>query len=271
MTARSAVFEAPVELVKIIFDEAARNEKVTAATLAQVCQAARQWAIPILYENVELDNPSAKRFDRMLDMSSPSSLAPTVKTLCGPCLPNLELLSKRCTDVEAMTLHNYDAYRLNTLVMPSLRHVTIAGSLRYVHFTPDMTGLASVSHLRFPNDVPRLPEGFAKCVPRLTHFSCCYQLKKKSRHDELERCLGTVLEGSAVQLVVVHIPTRDAKEAAAIADTTLMRVTDARIVFTFARDLPEETQNLTPKYDTVWVVGEKKLRGRRTVAANNCC
>ena len=49
----SAIFDGPVELVRAIFDIAARKEISTALNLVCVCKAARQWIIPIIYETVE--------------------------------------------------------------------------------------------------------------------------------------------------------------------------------------------------------------------------
>lgn len=281
---RPAVFEGPVELVKIIFDTAARDEKTTAATLVRVCRTSREWAIPILYEDVELSsNPSATRFQRMLEMQSSSTLAGSVKSLRGSSLPNAELLSRRCHAIEAMTLQNYDVQQLNHLAMPCLTHVTIAGSLRYVRFTPGkMPGLANVTHLRFPNDVPRLPEDFIRgCVPQLSHFSCCYQLPVKknkygaassspSRHDELERCLETVLRAPGLRVVVVYVNTKDGKEGAAVARAIMGSIGDPRVVVASAAELPDEAQNLSPRYDAGWVLGEGKLRTRRTAGNIRC-
>lgn len=216
----------------------------------------------------------------MLEMPSSSPLGGSVKTLRGASLPSAELLSRRCHTIEAMTLYNYDVLQLNRLVLPSLTHVTIAGSLRYVHFTPGkMPGLANVTHLRFPNDVPRLPENFVSgCVPRLSHFSCCYQLsggKKKatpsygsssvpSRHDELERCIGTVLRAPALRVAVVYVNTKDTREGTAVARAIMGSICDPRVVVASAADLPDETQNLSPRYEAGWVLAEGKLRARRS-------
>ncbi|KAF8517903.1 hypothetical protein BU17DRAFT_66626 [Hysterangium stoloniferum] len=261
MTVRTpGVFDAPVEIVKAIMDTAARDKKSTAATLMHVCRTTRQWATPILYESVELDNRSSVQFERMLGMPSSPRLASSVKTLRARCLPSVDLLSCHCSEVEAISLYNYDVPKLHRLVLPSLAHVTVAGSLRYSHFTTSMYGLAKVTHLRFANDVPRLSEDFIQAVPKLTHFSCCYLPGKKSRHEAegLERCLRIVLEAPALRMAVICARTPHAS-ADALACALGSCASDPRVVIAPPVEARDATENLSPTYDRLWKLGERKV------------
>jgi hypothetical protein len=255
----SVVFDAPVEIIKTILDTAARDKKSTAATLMHVCRTTRQWATPILYESVELNNHSAVEFERMLGMPSSRRLASSIKNLRTKCLPSVDLLSGHCSQVEAISLYNYDVPKLSRLVLPSLRHVTIAGSLRYSHFTSGMIGLARVTHLRFQNDVPRLSDDFIDSVPQLTHFSCCYVTGKKSRHEEeLEHCLSIVLEAPALRMVVICVQA-NADASASVCCALGNYASDPRIVLATNDDLRDRTENLSPVYDRVWTFGETRM------------
>lgn len=260
MTIRSpGVFDAPIEIVKAIMDTAARDKMSTAATLMHVCKTTRQWAIPILYESVELDNRSAVEFERMLRMASSPRLGSSVKNLRAKCLPSVDLLSGRCSEVEAISLYNYDVPKLDRLVLPSLRHVTIAGSLRYSHFTRSMYGLARVTHLRFANDVPRLSEDFIEAVPKLTHFSCCYLPGEKSRREEeeLERCLSIVLKAPALDMAVVCVRSRHTGTGSLVCAVGSY-ASDPRVVIASTVDSRDAAENLSATYDRLW-----KLGGRR--------
>lgn len=252
----SAIFDGPVELVRAIFDIAAREEKSTALKLVRVCRAARRWIVPIIYETVELDNPSALRFERMLGMPSSSSLACLVRNLRVSCLPDVKLLSGRCGEVKAMTIPNYDVRHLTRLRLPSLTHLTIGGSLHYTHFSSNMTALATVTHLRFPSDVPRLPDDLSSVMPNLTHFMCCYHLSKKSQHRELEQCLNIVLGSSTLHMAVVYVHARDQKAEDSISK--ILGIYDPRVVVVSSVDLPNETQHLSPTHDACWVVAAEK-------------
>jgi hypothetical protein len=231
--------------------------------LVRVCKAARLWVTPILYETVVLDNPSALRFESMLSMPSSSELASRIKYLRATCLPDVDILSSRCSKIRAITLANYDVHHLNRLALPSLTRLTVGGFLSYSRFSPSMTAFATITHLRFPNDVPRLPDDFATVMPNLTHFSCCYCLFKVSQHRELEKCLRTVLVAPAlrVALVYVHNHTPQAAEDL-VADITPAR--DPRVVVASSGELPDEWQNLSPKYDSLWTFAENKLKTRST-------
>jgi hypothetical protein len=251
----SSIFDGPVELVKTIFDIAAREEKSTALQLVRVCKAARQWVVPIIYETVELDNPSALRFERMLAMPSSYSLASLVRNLRVTCLPDVDLLSSRCGEVEAMTIANYDIHHLGRLKLPSLKHLTIRGSLQYAHFSSNMPALATVTHLRFQNDVPRLPEDFSSSIPSLTHFSCCYHLSKKSQHRELERCLNTMMAAPALRTAIVCVHTRDQDPGDSISH--VLGVCDPRVVVVSSVQLANETQHQSPTQDTCGIVAEE--------------
>lgn len=246
MTSRSnsIAFDGPVELVQFIFDTAARQEKSTALKLVRVCKAARLWVTPIIYETVVLDNPSALRFESMLSMSSASELTSRIKYLRATCLPNVDVLSKRCSKIRAITLANYDVHHLSRLALPSLTHLTVGGFLAYSHFSPSMSAFATITHLRFPNDVPRLPDDFATALPNLTHFSCV--LSAPALH---------------VALVYMHNHTPRAAEDL-VADITPAR--DPRVVVASSRELPDEWQNLSPTYDSLWTFAEKELEKRRT-------
>jgi hypothetical protein len=256
----STVFDGPVELVRAIFYIAATEEKSTALNLVCVCKAARQWIIPIIYETVELDNPSAYRFEKMLSMPSSSSLACLVRHLRVTCLPDVDLLSSRCREVRAMTIANYDIRHLRRLGLPSLTHLTIGGSLRYCHFSADMATLATVTHLRFLDDVPQLPEDFASAIPNLTHFWCCYRLSKKSQHRELEQCLTRVMAAPRLRVAVVCVQTRERNMEGIVSQ--MLGVDDLRVVAVSSAELPEETQRSSPTDAACWIVAEKKLKWR---------
>ncbi|KAF8587895.1 hypothetical protein K439DRAFT_1630348 [Ramaria rubella] len=255
-----AVFDGPVELVQAIFDTAARNEKSTALTLIRVCRTARRWVIPILYETVELDNPAALRFERMLALPSAPSLLSCVRNLRVTCMPNIDLLEDRCSQVQTMTLANYDLNHLERLPLPSLTCLTVEGSLRYSRLSSKMASLAHVTHLRFTNDVPRLPEDFASAMPKLTHFSCCYHLSKKPQDRGLEQCLSAVLAAPSIRAVVVYVHSREgARDAKALDSLThIQGLDDPRVVVASSVELPDVCHPCT----TSWTLAARKLKTR---------
>lgn len=255
----SPVFDGPVELVMAIFSIAALEERSTALSLVCVCKAVRKWIIPIIYGTVELDNPSTFLFEKMLTMPSSSS-ASFVRHLRTTCLPNVDLLSKHCREIQAMTIANYDIRHLTRLRLPLLTHLTIGGSLRYSHFSSSMTALATVTHLRFPNDIPRLSDNILSAIPNLTHFLCCYNLSKKSQHRELVQCLRTVTMAPTLRVAVVFVPSRDRKGEDAISQ--VLGVDERRIVVVPSVEVPNETEHVSPTDDVRWSVAEDKLRRR---------
>ena len=252
-----------MELVQVIFHTAAKQEKSTALNLVRVCKAARLWVIPIIYETVILDNPSAVRFESMLRMPSSDGLVSFVKYLRASCLPNVDILSRRCSKITAMALANYDVHHLNRLELPSLTHLTISGFLSYSHFTSNMSIFATITHLRFTNDVPRLPDDFATAMPNLTHFACCYCLSKVSQHRELEldKCLRIVLAAPEIRVALVYLKNQTSRLAEdSVADIGAAH--DPKVVIALAEELPGEWQNPSPTYDPLWTFAETKLAVR---------
>ena len=58
----------------VVFRLSAFNDPLTAATLCNVCNTARNWMLPILYENITLTTPAEiERFALSLRGASPSS------------------------------------------------------------------------------------------------------------------------------------------------------------------------------------------------------
>ncbi|KIJ55231.1 hypothetical protein M422DRAFT_63367 [Sphaerobolus stellatus SS14] len=326
---QTAVFDGPIELVKIIFDTAAHDSKSSALSLLRTCKTSREWALPALYTDVHVaSNGAAIRLERTLEaqyndhqngqngqnthnqwQNGRSERLPAhaerIKTLSGSNLPDVDVLARTCQGLERLTLQNYDVQRyLGRLEMRRLRHVTIAGQMRYVKFAAPppqghgqgvrdleggsgMIGLKNVTHLRFANDVPRLPEEFmTSYAPRLSHFSCTYHLSGVARRkvntsasgsnsgstqwDGLERCLATVLKGTGVRVVLVYVHTVDRYAAEGVARMIMAAFGgDARIVVATGVELPEETTNLSALYDAGWVYAERKLGTRRMAAAGN--
>lgn len=246
----SAVFDGPVELIRAIFHMAATEEKSTALNLVCVCKAVREWIMPIIYETVELDNPSAVQFEKMLTMPSSSSVACLVRQLRVTCLPNVDLLSSRCRAVQAMTIANHDMRHLRRLKLPSLTHLTIGGSLRHTHLSADMApALATVTHLRFTHDVPRLPDNIPTIMPHLTHFWCCYRLSKKTQHRELEQCVSRVMR--VPRLRVACVQTQDGGGGGVLQ---MLGMDDLRLVAVSSADIVSETRR-----EGCWIVAEAKV------------
>lgn len=198
----NAHFDGPIELVRMIFDTAAQEDKQTASTLMSVCRSTRDWAAPVLYESVVLDNRRAARFS---DISKGSNPLHNTKNLRVDCMPSGDTaFSGLCPSVETLTIANYDLRDLPQLAqnMTRLRKVNVKGCMRYAGVVSGV-GMENVTHLRFEDDVPCLGPAFADKLRSLTHFQCKFVRSKKTMYEELGRCLGTVLYCDRLRKVVI--------------------------------------------------------------------
>ncbi|GJJ11475.1 hypothetical protein Clacol_005708 [Clathrus columnatus] len=197
-------FNGPIELVRMIFDTAAQEDKRTASTLMSLCRTTRDWNAPIVYENVVLDNRRAARFT---DVSSKGSNTPlhNVKNLKIDCMPGGDAaFAGLCPSVETLTIANYDLHDLPRLAqnMGRLQKVNVKGCMRYAGGVSGV-GMEHVMQLTFEDDVPRLEQTFMDRMRSLIHFQCKFVRSKKTMYEELDRCLEIVLNCDRLKKVVI--------------------------------------------------------------------
>lgn len=222
-----AHFNGPIELVRMIFDTAAQEDKQTASSLMSVCRSTKDWASPILYDSVVMDNRRAARF---ADVSKRSNVLQHTRNLKVDCMPTADAsFVKQCPSVETLTIANYDLQRLPHLAsnMARLRKVNVTGCMRYAGVVSGV-GMGNVTHLTFEDDVPRLDDTFMDRLRNLTSFQCKFVRSKKTIFEELERCLSIVLSCDLLQQVIIVCSPSDERY---LRDRFGSWTADARISF----------------------------------------
>lgn len=198
----SVHFNGPIELVRMILDTAAQEDKQTASTLMSVCRSTKDWASPILYDSVVMDNRRAARF---ADISKSSNVLQNTRHLRVDCMPAADAsFVALCPSVETLTIANYDLQQLTQLAsnMARLRKVNVKGCMRYAGVVSGV-GMGNVTHLTFEDDVPRLDAAFMDRLRNLTSFRCKFVRSKKTMYEELERCLSIVLSCDRLKKVTI--------------------------------------------------------------------
>ncbi|KAH9858812.1 hypothetical protein C2E23DRAFT_718147 [Lenzites betulinus] len=191
----------PVELVRDVFEHAARDDRATARTLTLVSSAVKQWTDPILYDTVVLSTARALKAFVAAITSKPASFARTrVRNLgiftIGP-MQSIDRVLAACAGVQSLACgFSLPAYiQVRGPDAPprahTLREQHLLGAACRDGWDAALVGPA-VTHLRihlaaFDSSRPGAPFAFAntpageagwarlKALPALSHLAIVYR------------------------------------------------------------------------------------------------
>ncbi|KAF7326295.1 hypothetical protein MKEN_00482700 [Mycena kentingensis (nom. inval.)] len=274
----------PVELERIVFESAARNDVGTALRLTRVAQRVKIWVEPILYSRVVVarandptivDRPEFQRTKKQLAAAKApkkAAVLPFIRTIaCRPAeffaqhvkvlhVAHLTVLELRtvlstCTGIVELSWRQCTISKAIIALLNPLKLTRLSVDATYspIHFpSPKLAQIHSaVTHLdlQFGSLVPNL-----HTLPALTHLCLA------SEAQQTQNWSATLFSQSPKLQIVLHLSTP-------AHWTTVMRrnqgqpLADPRLVVM----LPPDAGSL-PAHD-LWPVTERIVRGRREIAA----
>jgi hypothetical protein len=170
----------PVELVRIIFEDAACHSRANAVNLVCVSKTVQKWIVPLLYQTVVLETTRSvlSFYDTILIAKSdfacyirvlylPSSPSPGVLPAFLNNFPTLQHLA-----ICSLTLREPP----HSVVLHNLPHpisITLTGPLGRISLRHPI--FQRCTHLYLADDVPGPLTLTTEVLPCLTHLACAYR------------------------------------------------------------------------------------------------
>ncbi|KAJ7176096.1 hypothetical protein C8R43DRAFT_554113 [Mycena crocata] len=235
------------DILRVIFEMAAKENRRTALSLVLVSRAVRSWIELVLYETVRLHRQrTTNNFLRTLETSptkSPAFFATHVKSLCilfDMPVDQVVRITACCSGVENVTTWFLPAPPFRppplSLFMSSLRPRKVSawhGVLRSPDPNFALPFFSRVTHLSVVNIWEDWTTWPAFALPALTHLSLDFTFGSRTLSQEelgqISQAIDAILL-ACVQLCVCGIRVDQPAHLPSIA-SMLERLTDPRVVF----------------------------------------
>lgn len=169
----------PVELVRIVFEDAASRSRASALSLVCVSKMVQKWITPFLYRTVVLETPRALLSFCETIVAEKSDLACYTKSLYLPSPLSLGVPSF-LNNFAALQHLAIGSLSLRDPLRSSLLHgspcptsITITGPLSRISFRKPI--FQRCTHLYLADDVPWPFSLTTDVLPCLTHLACAYR------------------------------------------------------------------------------------------------
>ncbi|KAJ7437783.1 hypothetical protein B0H11DRAFT_2206404 [Mycena galericulata] len=268
-------FSFPEDLERLIFEQAASDDRTTACRLALAARRVQSWIEPIIYRSIILSSATSAPFanlynsyglSRVENMMTILSLCQGVTDVCLRLSPAKDISGVLFDDVHPLDspIGNLRPRRLHTLLTTLLHG-----------FPPefDRPFYSNITHLIMVDDWSQWKEWRDLCnIPHLSHLMIEFSLDPDDPLEEVAQSVIYLLRGCASLQVFVFVMFEPLKanqppgENAVL--TTLSAIGDARVVV--FQWLDDTGIQWAPYWETtanMWPSAEAQVMRRRALSS----